>query len=146
MPDLVSAVKAHVPHSSTVGGGTSSSAGTTTTSGGSNTTGETLLSQAQRLANQASQYAQQGVHQLAEKLPENITSHLPDQIKNVGNGNSNATSGQQLEEAATGEKAYDFTEAHTTGNFEASGEAHISHSSKYIYIYICIYIPYAANG
>ena len=50
-----------------------------------------------------------------------MTSHLPDQIKNMGTKPT-----VQMEKAATGEKAYDFTEPHTTGNFEASGEAYLS--------------------
>lgn len=116
VPDLVNAVKAHVPHSSSIGTNTSSSS-SSTARGGAEGSSETLLSQAQQLANQATQYASSGVHQLIEKLPENISSHLPEQIKNLG------SEPVQLEKAATGEQAFDFTQTHTTANFEASGES-----------------------
>lgn len=117
VPDLVNTVKAHIPatHISATSPSSTSSIGS-----GANAGGETYLSQAQHLATQATQYAQQGVHQIIEKLPENVTSHLPEQIKNLG---THSTTTSQMEKAATGEKAYDFTEPHTTGNFEASGES-----------------------
>lgn len=111
VPDLVNTVKAHVPHAG-VSSGTPASGPSTAKI----PSGETLLEQAQHLASQATQLAQQGVHQLVEKLPEGVTSHLPSQITSIG------ASPAEKEHAATGKQAYDFTETHTTGNFEASGE------------------------
>lgn len=113
-------VKAHVPHlpsSSTTGQGSTSTRSTSDIQAQASQQASSVLASAQKLAQQATEYAQQGVHQIVEKLPESVTSHLPAQITTLGTDQH-----KPMEHAATGQKAYEFTEPHTTANFEASGE------------------------
>lgn len=115
---MVETVKAHAPQLPHGATGSSTGAG----SGDSLThkvsqSGETLVHSAQNLASQATTYAQHGIHQIVEKLPESVSSKLPAQITSIGVGGTT-----EKEHAATGKEAYDFTTTHTTANFEASGK------------------------
>ncbi|KAK9899341.1 hypothetical protein P389DRAFT_47223 [Cystobasidium minutum MCA 4210] len=117
VPAVVETVKAHAPQLPHGATGSSTGAG----SGDSLThkvsqSGETLVHSAQNLASQATTYAQHGIHQIVEKLPESVSSKLPAQITSIGVGGTT-----EKEHAATGKEAYDFTTTHTTANFEASG-------------------------